>query len=79
MNRSPDASPDQFSSALGEAVVRMWGRLPHDIQQKIFEEAVGGRGEELRAQLAIYLHDKHPRTTMAMGARALMEPDSLGG
>jgi hypothetical protein len=57
----------------------MWGRLPHDIQQKIFEEAVGGRGEELRAQLAIYLHDKHPRTTMAMGARALMEPDSLGG
>ena len=79
MNRSPDTSSEQFSCALGDAVVRIWGRLPHDIQHKIFEEAVGSRGEELRQQLAVYLHDKHPRTTTAMGARALMEPDSLGG
>ena len=79
MNQSPDTSAEVLSRALGEAVVRIWGRLPHDIQQKIFEEAVGGRGADLRPQLAVYLHDKHPRTTTAMGARAMVEPDSLGG
>ncbi len=79
MNRPPETTSEQLSCALGEAVVRIWGRLPHDVQHRIFEEAIGPHGEELRPQLAVYLHDKHPRTTTAIGARALMEPDSLGG
>ena len=36
-------------------------------------------GEAIRQQLAIYLHGKHIRATDAMHARAMPEPDSLGG
>ena len=58
---------EQFALALGAAVIKAWGRLPQDIQQLLFEEAVaaGHRGEEdesLREQLAVFLHERHPRT-----------------
>ena len=33
----------------------------------------------MRPRLAIYLHEKHPRTCAAVKARAMLEPDSLGG
>jgi hypothetical protein len=33
----------------------------------------------MRPQLAIFLHDTHPRTCAAIQARAMPEPDSLGG
>jgi hypothetical protein len=32
-----------------------------------------------RPRLAVYLHEKHPRTCAALKARAMLEPDSLGG
>ena len=32
----------------------------------------------MRTRLAIYLHEKHPRTCAAVKARAMLEPDSLG-
>ena len=70
---------DQFSRALGEAVVRMWGHLPHTLQSRLFEEAVTAQDGTLRPQLAVYLHGKHPRTAAAKQARAIIEPDSLGG
>jgi hypothetical protein len=33
----------------------------------------------MRPRLAVYLHGKHPRTCAAIMARAMLEPDSLGG
>jgi hypothetical protein len=70
---------DQFSRALGEAVVKMWGHLPNALQSRLFEEAVTSQDVTLRPQLAVFLHGKHPRTAAAKQARAIIEPDSLGG
>jgi hypothetical protein len=70
---------EQLSHALGEAVVRIWGRLPANLQNRLFEEAVTLHDEEIRPRLAVYLHHKHPRTCAALKARAILEPDSLGG
>lgn len=72
-------SSEQLSRALGEAVVRGWSRLPHAVQRYLFEQAIGSQGERIRPQLAMFLHDKHPRTCAAIKARAMIEPDSLGG
>ena len=57
----------RFALALGQAVVEVWGAVPRDIQQTIFEQAVvcghhSERDEMLREQLAAFLHDRHPRT-----------------
>jgi hypothetical protein len=51
--------------ALGAAVVRMWGQLPREIQERLFEQAVSVSatpGDDLREHLAVFLHHKHPRT-----------------
>jgi hypothetical protein len=69
---------EQLARALGEAVVRVWGLLPPDVQQQLFEEATS-HGAETRSQLALYLHGKHPRTCASLKASAIVEPDSLGG
>jgi len=68
---------EQLSRALGEAVVRIWGYLPNHLQNRLFKEASQDAG--MRPQLAVFLHDKHPRTSAAIKARAILEPDSLGG
>jgi hypothetical protein len=57
----------RYALALGQAVIKSWGELPQDIQQKLFEDAVvcghhTERDESLREQLAVFLHDRHPRT-----------------
>jgi hypothetical protein len=70
---------EQLSRALGEAVVSIWNRLPHDVQRRLFEQAIISQGERTRPRLAIFLHEKHARTSAAMKARAIPEPDSLGG
>jgi hypothetical protein len=75
---APETS-EQFSRALGEAVVRIWGHLPNALQSRLFEEAVTSHDCELRPRLAVFLHEKHPRTAAARKARAILEPDSLGG
>ena len=33
MEPMASATAEQFTSALGEAVVRVWSRLPQDVQQ----------------------------------------------
>lgn len=58
----------RFALALGQAVIAAWGDLPQGIQQRLFEDAVVAghrteRDESLREQLAVFLHDRHPRTT----------------
>ncbi len=65
--------------ALGEAVARSWSVLPAAVQQQLFEEAVMSQGEAMRQQLALFLHEKHSRTAASIKARAMPEPDSLGG
>ncbi len=57
----------RFALALGQAVVAAWGELPQEIQQRLFEDAVvaghhSERDESLREQLAVFLHQHHPRT-----------------
>jgi hypothetical protein len=58
---------DQFVRALGSAVISTWGGLPAEIQHLLFEAAVaaghlGEQDESLRERLAVFLHDRHPRT-----------------
>jgi len=57
----------RYVTALGQAVIKAWGDLPQEIQQRLFEDAVTAghkseRDEALREQLAVFLHDRHPRT-----------------
>jgi hypothetical protein len=65
--------------ALGEAVARIWSALPQIVQHQVFEEAATSHGKDLRQQLAVFLHDKHSRTSDAIKAQAILEPDSPGG
>jgi hypothetical protein len=58
---------DQFIRALGTAVISAWGLLPAEIQHVLFEAAVsaghhGEQDESLRERLAVFLHERHPRT-----------------
>jgi hypothetical protein len=62
-----NAQDQRFALALGQAVIGVWGALPRDVQESIFEAAVRAghhdeRDESLREQLAAFLHDRHPRT-----------------
>jgi hypothetical protein len=56
-----------------------WSRLSQETQHDLFEAAVAAEGEAIRQQLAIFLHGKHDRTLDAIHAKAIAEPDSLGG
>ena len=70
---------EHLSRALGDAVISIWSNLPPNIQHDLFERAVISHSEAMRPQLAIFLHERHLRTSAAMTARAILEPDSLGG
>jgi hypothetical protein len=53
---------------------------PQEVQNHLFQEAVTSQGESIRSQLAVFLHDKHSRTSDPLGnPRETTEPDSLGG
>ena len=73
------AETDRLAQALGQALVHCWSRLPRDVQQDLFEAAVAAEGESIRQRLAVYLHGTHARTIHSLQARAMLEPDSLGG
>jgi hypothetical protein len=45
----------------------------------LFKEAVAFQGEPGRHQLAVFLHSRHSRTSDSIKARAMPEPDCLGG
>src|SRR5246127_587385 len=71
----PSVTADQLTRALGEAVIRIWSNLPQDVQLHLFQEAVTSHGESIRTQLAVFLHDKHPRTSDPLGnPREMTEP-----
>jgi len=73
------AVTEKVDRALGQAVVRCWSRLAPEIQQTLFEAAVQAEGETMRQVLAMHVHDKHERTIQSVQAKAMPEPDSLGG
>jgi len=75
----PAQTQTEMSRALGSAVERSWSRLPQSIQHRLFEAAVAAQGEAMRHDLAVYLHQHHPRTCDSIRMQALLEPDSLGG
>ena len=73
------AITDQLTRALGEAVIRLWGNLSQDVQDRLLKEAAS-KGESIRSQLSGFLHDKQERTSDPLGdPREMNEPDSLGG
>ena len=51
----------RFEHTVGRAALKLWSELPRDLQERLFQDAVGGDAQ-LRNQLAQYLHDHHPRT-----------------
>jgi hypothetical protein len=78
-NLFPSELQEQNFRVLGEAVARVWSKLPQRLQHDLFEEAVASHGESARQQLAVFLHHRHPRTSDSIKIRAMPEPDSLGG
>jgi hypothetical protein len=51
----------EFERLLGHAALRLWSELPREVQEKLFETAVPFY-PMIRNRLAIFLHDRHPRT-----------------
>jgi len=51
----------RFAELLGQAAMDVWGDMPRDIQEALFETAMKGHAGE-REALARLLHDRHPRT-----------------
>jgi hypothetical protein len=79
-DRQPEAkTTENVDRALGQAVARCWSKLTPEVQQTLFEAAVQAEGEAIRQALAVHLHDRHERTVQSVHARAVPEPDSLGG
>jgi hypothetical protein len=79
LNLLSTETEEEIVRALGHAVATVWSQLPQDVQHHLFEEAVASQGESRRQQLAVFLHDRHTRTSDSLRARAMPEPDSLGG
>jgi hypothetical protein len=52
---------ERFASLLGRAAMDVWGDIPRDIQEALFETAMKGHPAD-REELARVLHDLHPRT-----------------
>lgn len=73
------AEGEDLSRVLGHAVALCWSSLSQEAQQSLFEAAVGAEGEAVRHKLAMFLHEKHAKTRASVQARAIPEPDSLGG
>ena len=74
-----DESGELFHIALGMAAVKLWSNLPQPLQQELFDAAISFRGEAIRQPLAVFLHERHTRTTDLLKAAAVQEPDSPGG
>jgi hypothetical protein len=55
---------DHFAQMLGRAVLSVWGDMPRDIQEALFEFAVRDHADD-RDALAKLLHERHPRTVHA--------------
>ena len=71
MDELPIETKEQVFRALGEAVVRIWSRLPQDVQHDLFEGAVVSQGESKRQPLAVFLLDNiRARQTLSITSHA---------
>ncbi|MGY4154241.1 hypothetical protein ACVINW_000083 [Bradyrhizobium sp. USDA 4461] len=54
--------PDEnrLTALLGHAALAVWADLPRDAQERLF--AAAAADEEMANALALFLHDRHPRT-----------------
>ena len=52
---------DAFALLAGRAALQLWPDLPRDIQEALFETAAPG-DDKVRHDLAVFLHERHPRT-----------------
>jgi hypothetical protein len=50
----------KFASLLGHAALKVWPTLPRDAQEQLFAAAVDDA--VISNSLAVFLHDRHPRT-----------------
>lgn len=61
-----NADESRLTSLLGEAVKRAWGEFPQSIQELLFKGALLAPDADssfaLRHELALLLHEAHPRT-----------------
>ena len=48
----------RFAVVIGKAALRVWAELPRDIQERLFEDAVGGE-ESLRQELSFFTTTTH--------------------
>jgi hypothetical protein len=56
---------ERFADMLGRAAMDVWGDMPRDIQEALFETAMKGHDSE-REGFARVLHNRHPRTLHAV-------------
>ena len=54
-------SEEQFCRLLGQAALSLWPDLPRAVQEQLFETAVP-TDDVVRNSLAVFLHERHPRT-----------------
>jgi hypothetical protein len=60
----PDPNSEaMFVRALGEAITTQWHAVGQDVQRLIFEAATKDHNPKFREELAVFLHDRHPRTS----------------
>ena len=59
--RDMNDTAGEFERLLGHAALKLWPDLPRDVQELLFETAVP-IDPIIRNRLAIFLHDRHPRT-----------------
>lgn len=52
---------ERFAALLGRAAMDVWGEMPRDIQEALFETAMKDHAAD-REALARLLHERHPRT-----------------
>ena len=51
----------EFELLLGHAALRLWPELPREVQERLFETAVP-LDPAIRNRMAVFLHDRHPKT-----------------
>jgi hypothetical protein len=57
---APLTDEERFASLLGHAALKVWSDLPRDAQERLFAAAVDDG--VIANSLAIFLHDRHPKT-----------------
>lgn len=68
-SEAAEEDSERFGKLLGAAVVELWSSFPQEVQQALFDAAASAGSQQLppeivREQLAVFLHERHPRTAV---------------